>query len=254
MPKTPPSSIKIVDPEEMAYKNVLIFGTQGAGKTRMLGTAGQDDRTSPILVIATEPGTHSLVGAPGVKTVRITKMNQLQDTFNWLASGDSGFRAVAVDSITELHHMCIADRVDASKISHEEYVIHQQDFGTALNQMRYILRQFRALPMHVFFTALTKTEMRASGRIAMPALFGQMADEATGMFDACVYLAIDRSKNAPVGEDGDPVRTLILKNNPNFAAKVRTKFFDSSVDAINEITRDTPIVTELFDLWEVPHP
>lgn len=215
----------------------IVFGSFGTGKTRFLGTAGQDSRTSPILILDFEGGSLSLEGVgEGVDVIRVTSTAILNDVFN-LLSGDHPYKSIGFDSLTETHIAALFNILDSDRRK-EPNLIQLQDYGIASVITRRLVRALRDLPMHVFLTALEKQEIDSiRGQVTRVDLSGKLAVEIPALVDVVGYL----SSSEPEGEDVAK-RVLVLQNYLKIDAKVRTPI---GVEAPDEIWE--PTVTKLLD-------
>jgi hypothetical protein len=110
--------------------------------------------------------------------------------------------------------------------------------------MRRLLREFRDLPLHVFYTAGSKEiEVRKEGKVRVPSMAGQLAEEVVHLPSVVGYLAR--------GEDDDEgeYRTLLLQNYAGFRTKARVKWGAVAPDEIED-----PTVEKLLDALEIPVP
>jgi hypothetical protein len=81
------------------------------------------------------------------------------------------------------------------------------------------LREFRDLDMHVFFVAHAKeTDVPREGRVRLPDLAGQLAEEVSGLMSIAGYLAQYEE------DDGELHRSLLLHSFPKFRIKARTRW------------------------------
>lgn len=236
--------VKIVKPSENRFIKALIFGPAGQGKTTLMGSAALDERTAPMLVIDFEGGSGSLAGLD-VDIAPVQSWEDFNEVYNNLANGDtvdgvdySQYKSVAIDSITEIHIFALLDILrEKGPTRRDPDALEIQDYGKASTQLRRLLRAFRDLPLHVFFSALAKdTEIKGLGRVTMPSLSGQMAEEVPGLMDVVGYLAQAEDDN------GEVERLLLLQNYPKYRTKVRLPWGAPRVDEIVQ-----PTVTSMLD-------
>lgn len=205
---------KIVKPHEVAFCKALIFGPHGNGKTRWLGTAQDDERSAPILFLDMEAGTQTLVGKD-IDVVRIRDWQDYNETYAWLASGQTKYRSVAIDSLSETQVQGMLTILSKDTKRPDPDLMGQSEWGMILVQMRRFVRSFKDLPMHVFMTALAKDEaMPRLGMVKVPMLQGSFSDELPGIMDVVGYMALEET------EDGVR-RLLLLHSNPKFSVKAR---------------------------------
>jgi hypothetical protein len=241
--------VKVTTPDEKRFAKVLIFGPSGQGKTYLLGTAQADPRTYPMLLIDFEGGAETLAGLD-IDVARIKKWGDYDQVYealsgdHWTLDGSSlkkgeRYRSVAIDSISETHLFALLHILDEEGQSRRDpELLEQRDYGKASVQMRRLLREFRDLELHVFYTAHAKeVEERGVGKVKVPALAGQMAEEVVGLMSIVGYLALGED------EEGEVFRVLVLQNSPQHRTKIRTPWgADAAPDEI-----DHPTVTNILD-------
>lgn len=227
--------VSVGPPETDRKVKSLIYGPSGHGKTRLLGTANDDPRTSPMLLLDYEGGVSSLIGRD-IDVVRITTWDEYEEVRLFLKGGKHGYKSVGIDSVSEAHVNALLGRLE-DRQRKEANALDQNDYGVALVMMRRLLRSFRDLPLHVFCTALAKEETDVrEGLIKKPALPGAMADEVLGIFESVSYLAL--------AEDADKqiVRVLVMNPAPRIRAKTRVP-----LDVVPPDTIVDPTIAKILD-------
>lgn len=235
-------AVEIQKPDQLRYAKVLVYAPAGAGKTTFLGTAQEDPRTADMLLLDFEGGTESLAGLD-IDVARIQSWNDYNEVYELLASGEHNYKSVGLDSVSETHTFALLDILKKEGPSRKDpELLEQRDYGKASVQMRRLLREFRDLPLHVFFSAHAKEiEIARQGRVTVPAMAGQMAEEVTGLMSVVGYLA------QSTDEDGEDERVLLLENYAKFRIKARTPW---KVETPDEIVN--PTVTSLLDALGFP--
>jgi hypothetical protein len=232
----------------------LFFGPSGHGKTTLLGSAQNDPRTAPMLLFDFEGGSESLSGLD-IDVIQIRDWTDYNEGYDFLKNGTHSYRSVGLDSISETHIFALLNILSAEtsqgRKGHPD-LLQQGDYGIALVQMRRLIREFRDLtvgkeqrPIHSFFTSLATEELDArEGMVKKPALAGAFRDEGPGLMSVVGYLALTED------EEGNPLRSLLLKNIPRVRTKIRTQWLAPSVpDFI-----DNPTITALLDVLNFPKP
>lgn len=233
----------------------LFYSDPNAGKTRFLGTAGQDERTAPFYLIDFEGGTKTLDGMPGfhkldspgdsfpsgatVVSARIHDWDGFNEAFERVRVNDDNFKGVGLDSTSEVHNFAIENILeDEADRRGDPDSVQQQDYGKALIQLRRLVREFRDLPLHFFCTAHAKEITHPQrGMITVPNLYGKGAFEIPGLLETVGYIAVLQN------DDGEEYRSLLLRNYPKLNLKVRTAW---DVVAPEEI-EPNPTMTQLLD-------
>jgi hypothetical protein len=216
-----------------AQLKMLVYGVPGTGKTYLAGTAGLDERLSPIVFIDAEGGLRSLDRMfpdhedPRILTVRVSQLkgnraismngadpidpNQplgLGNVLEWLllASTKQYVKTVVIDSMTEIQKLSMA-AIQADEAAHgrDASVPTQQMWFKNTESIRSTVRAFRDLPYHLIVTCHEQTvQDQTTGRIdRLPSLSGKLAYEIQGFFDIVAQLT-----TTSVTGDGAPPRIV----------------------------------------------
>ena len=233
-------ALDIKFPADTRYAKMLMFSPAGHGKTHFLGTAMEDERTAPMLLLDFEGGEETLAGLE-IPTARIREWDDYSDAYELLTSdsAENIYNSVGVDSVSETHIWALLERLgEQAPRRKDKDLIEIGDYGVASTQLRRLLREFRDLPMHVFYTAASKeVDERGVGKVKVPAMSGQMAEELVHLMSIVGYLA-----QAVNEESGDLERLLLLQNYPGFRTKARTAWGTQAPDEIVD-----PTVTKVLD-------
>lgn len=233
--------MNITKPGQNQYLRALVFGPYGSGKTHFLGTAQEDERTHPALYMDFEGGEQTMAGLD-IDMVKVRTWEDFNEVYAMLAKGTE-YKTLLLDSLSETHIFALMEILSEVGNTRDPDKLEIQDYGKASIQMRRLIRAFRDLPYHFIATSQDKSDREARvGNVKKPALAGQMADEAPGLFDVCGYLTIAQEQ-LPDKTTRD-VRSLLLKNFAQFRVKTRTPWGmeDTVPDFIDE-----PTVTALLD-------
>jgi hypothetical protein len=278
----------------MRYRKIILHGSSGVGKTTFLGSAGEDARSTPFLVLDFEGGGMALEGSK-VQVERVASFDQFQAIYEELLKPDpqetpeyyigrvlrdktrpqpagciykgTKYRALAIDSLSEVHTASLLNVSDSrakaagdNTSRNDPNMLQQDDYGKSLSQMRRLIRAFRDLPMHWFATALSKTEIEPrEGLVKKPAFSGQLADESIASFDVCGCLMI---LDAPRKKLGKPKEEK--KEDEEFVPGTRILVLQNTPGIRAKIRTPwgktapdsmmNPTVTELFNILEVSMP
>jgi hypothetical protein len=234
--------------EKFRYLNILVHSPGGHGKTTFTATACDDKRTSPVLICDFEGGAPIRYAKKDPTTFTIRRIRSIADLsaiFEYLRSGDHPYKSVVLDSLTEIQKLGLFEFVygtqpdkafkgDLLGIKTAEI----QHWGKSGTQIAMLVRYFRDLPMHVFFTTLTQNQKdETTGKITITvALPGKQADEVPGIPDIVGYLGISKR------QDGSMVRTMLFQPDGRIVAKDRT-------DALGT-TMEEPTAGKMLDkIW-----
>lgn len=231
-----PDAVRPPDDEE--YCKALIFGPHSAGKTRLLSTADEDERSHPMLFLAADAGTKTLVGGPSQHVWRMRDARDYAEALKTLEHPDQPFLSVGLDSLSEAQTEGILDILDNTdtKGRQDPDLMGQPDWGIILVRMKRLIRRFKNLDMHVFFTALAEDVSTKTGASKAPLVQGQFQKDLPGLMDVVAYLALEDL------EDGGQERILLLHDFPRFGVKTRTPW---NVEVPTEIV--DPTITKLLD-------
>jgi AAA domain-containing protein len=234
--------MNITKPGQNAHLKALIFGPYGSGKTHFLGTAQEDERTAPALYMDFEGGGQTLAGLD-IDQVVVRTWQDFNEIYAELSAGTK-YQTILLDSLSETHIFALMEILSEVANSRDPDKLEIQDYGKASIQMRRVIRAFRDLPYHFIATSQDKTDREARvGNVKKPALAGQMADEAPGLFDVCGDRTI-ATETLPDKTTRD-VHSLLLKNFAQFRVKTRTPW--GQEDTVPDYI-DDPNVGSLLDV------
>jgi len=234
--------------EKFRYLNMLLHSPGGHGKTTFIASACDDPRTSPILVADMEGGAALRFAKKDPKTYTIRpvrSVNDLNVLYEYLAKGDHPYKSFAIDSLTEIQKLGLFEFVYGTKPDKtfsgnviNVKIAELQHWGKSKTQIEMLMRYFRDLRIHTFFTTLTQTvKDGVTGKITMTlALPGKQADEIPGIPDIVGYLGIIKTKENP------NERVLMVQPDGKIVCKDRTDALGNMVVA--------PTVTKVLDtIW-----
>lgn len=188
-----------VDPRQMGYLRLLLYGEPGSTKTRTAATAALDERTSPVLMLNAGGNPISFRDYPTMPDVlEIEELKDLNPVYNWLINGQRpsdpivdkfqltpGYKTVILDSMTDLQRMSLGkvsgsdDLLPGDMPPDNDY----RYFGKVLSQMVKVAMWFyERLQLNVIMTALEHSDKNeATGTITYkPLIWGQSSVEVAG--------------------------------------------------------------------------
>jgi hypothetical protein len=224
----------VLDVDDML--KMLFYSPAGHGKTTLLGTAIGDPRLCPMLFVDFEAGTKSIKSKikrieldqlgkvkPAIDKAHAVRIKEWEDfnvVYNFLANEDHGYQSVAIDSLTEVNYLNLTTIVgkEVELGDHDPDIAYQEDYLRSIAQMRKLIRFFRDLPLHVFFTAgaMESIDARTKKMQYRPGLTGKLSMELPGLVDTIGYLSV-------VEDDDETFRCLFVQPTEKFMAKDRSE-------------------------------
>lgn len=158
----------------------------------------------------------------------VTSLIKLQNAYFKVDISEVGelflFEAVIIDSLTEVQKYCVYKLMGLdmdSKLDEVPDYMQMRDWGSALEMILLMVRNFRALPMHkIFIVQLAEDQDEKKKRFFTPALQGQAKASILGFFDFVGYYKIEQ-----ITETGT-LRRLYLSPVGPFKAKHRFEGFN----------------------------
>ena len=110
------------------------------------------------------------------------------------------FKAVIIDSLTEIQKYCLYQLIGLSadsKLDEEPEYMQQRQWGTALEMILLMVRNFRSLPIHTIFIIQQMEDQDEKKKLFFrPALQGQAKSSILGFFDFVGYYRMAVSQDA----------------------------------------------------------
>lgn len=197
--------IKAREAPQAQHGKFLVHGLSGSGKSTLCGTMPK-----PILYAYTEPqGLASFARvAPDEATLHIESIKDIGELFKFLRDGKrdneantvEGFRSLALDSLTELQRMIIAQYEDQQggirKKENQREAITIAQWGNIIERTLHMVRGFRDLPCHVLLTALSAETIMGeenAKRMVRPDVAGKKLPSQLAQFFQCCGYAFKRN-------------------------------------------------------------
>lgn len=219
------------------FMNILVFGSSGAGKSHLAGTATQVPEMCPVIYLDVEDGSMTIkqnFDQSKVEVRRIDKWKDIAKNVRKIRTGEH-FRTVVLDNATEAQNFDFADMLgeDLDSIDDDSQP-ERGDYNVSLNHMTKMARSLRRSKLHVIVTAWEREEVDEKGnpsKISVQ-LSKALSKQFPGHFDSVFYLYTDRR--------GGKNRRLLLTENGNLAqARTRVRGMPEKIEE--------PTMQEIFD-------
>jgi hypothetical protein len=231
--------------EERKYLKLLLYGPAGSTKTRTCATACDDPRTAPVLWLdqgGNPTSISTFKNQPDV--IRITKLEDFNPIYAWLAMGQPSdhavpkafdlqtkepYKTVVVDGLTGVQRLSMDVVLGTTAAGPSDFspAMEFKHHGRILGQMiRFGVHFFYGLEMHVIMTCLeSEKQDDATGSFRYgPLIWGQSAGELPGQALAVARMMhIARVDNATKQKLKDVVEKVesvaVFRPGPNYVAK-----------------------------------
>lgn len=183
--------------------NFLVYGDPGVGKTMLCGSALAVPEMNPVLFVDVEGGTLTLRSKyPETDVVRVNSFDDVQKVYDDLYKGNSGYKTVVLDSLTEMQKFSMYGIMDAAvkKDSDRDPDLPGiGEWGKNTNQIRRMVRAFRDLPMNCLFTCLSMDSRDTKTGVVTikPSLSAKLSNEIAGFVDIVMYMYIRNIDDVP---------------------------------------------------------
>jgi phage nucleotide-binding protein len=204
-------NFKLTGKREGTGAKIVVYGQAGSGKTTLIKTL-----PNPIILSA-EAGLLSISDA-NLPYIEINSMETLREAYQWAAESDEakGFETIALDSISEIAEVVLVAEKKIAKDPRHAYFALQEQMGE-------IIRAFRNLPRHVYFTAKCEKQADEAGRILYsPSMPGAKLGQQLPYFvDEVLALRVEKD------QEGVPRRALMCETDGLWQAKDRSGKLDA---------------------------
>jgi hypothetical protein len=136
------------------YLSILLYGKNGTGKTRFLGTCPK-----PMVFDFREKGTLTIRGS-GAKVVKIRTIDQIEQFFWYLATQKHPFKTLGFDTVTLMNDISLKSvmGVDQWEVGDAVQMAHKRHYGENTQLMKFWIMNFRDIEnMHKVFLCQQKT-------------------------------------------------------------------------------------------------
>lgn len=228
--------------------NILIYGDSGTGKTTLAGSCQRVPSMQNVLMLDVEGGGKTLVGVPGIRSIDIQKVSDLEEiawAFRRKDPAVKGVRTVVIDTVTELQSIDLLEGVQKKGRSNLDE-LYQEDYGRSTMRLRRIFRMFKDLDVAMVAIAHTKRvfppvvrgqQITITDPISViPALTTKLSTAFVGMMDWIWYTYQDE-------EDGS--FHMVTKQQGAYFAKTRQRRFQ---EALGTDVKN-PSMPKIMKIW-----
>lgn len=217
-------SRRILPAHQTALKAILIYGRSGSGKTRLVGTAGEEGKT---LVIAPDPGTLTIRRSK-VEVYKMTTYEEIDEVYWFLMNGKHTYRFVALDDLTALQQQNLSFVLQENAevdLAANPNMPDRQIWGQTGQMMRKTITEFRDIPgVMTIFTAKERRRENEdddveSDYVVGPEVMPSVKNFLLGAVDIVGRLYV---REVEEGDKTRMERRLLTATHPVFDAKDRT--------------------------------
>lgn len=223
--------------------NALLYGPQGAGKTRMAATVNDCPEMSPGFFLNIEGGLLSVTYRGDVEYTDVRSVAEVEEIFWAVRKGivdkdaDSQFKdvkSIVIDSGSELQTLSLEGlaREGAKKKSTRDIDdVYLEDYGKSTREIARLFRWFRDLPVHFIVTALPQ-QIFPKGAENLPPIeirpqFTQkLSNHVLGYMDMVWYLWMNPETGA---------RQFLTRDKGVYRAKTRGSRFAEALGPQSDI-------------------
>lgn len=185
---------------------ILAYGAAGSGKTMLI-------KTLPDPIILSAEGGLLTLADENIPFMEIGSMDELKEAYAWLTEDKDAkqFKSVALDSITEIAEVCLANEKKINKDPRAAY-------GEMQTTMSEVIRLFRDLKgKNVYMTAQLSKTTDEMGRVLYgPSMPGQKAGQSLPYaFDIVAAMRVEKD------DEGIAQRALMMESDGLWQAKHR---------------------------------
>jgi len=178
--------------------SIVVYGPPGVGKTTFASSL------EDLLFIDVEKGRTSILKTQNRPTIfQPDNPEELGEAYLWLKANEGKFKAVAIDTYTEVEKWFLAEAVRQSvekDPTKDPNLATQNDYGRASRRMTKMTRSFHSLPMLKVYICHEREEKdEETGSIMKgPALMPSVVRDLNAYVDYIFYMSVDRNGNRAV--------------------------------------------------------
>lgn len=191
---------------DLHWVKLLVHGPSGAGKTQLIQTVEEPDRS---FIMSAEAGLLSIAGS-NMKGAVISKWSDLGPIYAFLRSDSDEAKKinfVHIDSITELGDICLTEELP-------EHKNKLQAYGEYARKMAATIKLYRDLPKHVYMSCKETTVFDDNNFPHYGLMFHgkKLAPNVPGDFDIVATIRVF----ADPENEGALIRKIQTVKDPNY--------------------------------------
>lgn len=246
------------------YLNSLIYGASGVGKTELMGQLVGIRALGDVLFIDIEGGRMTIRRHADLSVIKVRKFATMARSYEWLrahcryrdtnnterltalaeavqlAHPERRYYSVVIDSLSELQKLYMYSLlgIELGKMPLDSMMASPEWSHWNRNDaaIRLLVRQFRDLPINVFFTAGEQVETITGGdadiSYRLPDLPGKLARGMPHFLDLVAWYANDERKD----EDGKTLTLRRLYVQPGRTYQAKNRFGRSDTRYLDQPT------------------
>ena len=190
---------------DITAMTALLYGASKFGKTAICAQA------EDALFLATEPG-HSHVD---VFLVQLTTWDQFLAVCSEIAEGKHHFRTIVIDTVDNLHRMCIEHILGKFKIQHEGDLPYGKGHALVANEFARVVNKLALLPYGLWMISHSQEREIDTRTGKITRIVPTLPDRARKFVLALVDVVLFADFEQAIGPDGRPTIRRVLRTKPS---------------------------------------
>lgn len=231
-PTRPTAIVNLQDPQRRSYHKWWFYGTNGVGKTVLVGTV--PDR---LLIVTTDvEGTKSAKAfGSTADELKIDSWAEYIDFHEWyVAEGHAEFPWLSLDTVDELEELCWqAQLIDPTMKRFSKYQPNKADYPVVWRKVRQHVMELNRLPVNVIYTshAMRIDTEDEDGEDTVTMAMPQVGSTKRGDLSSylCAQMSLVGYMRSVHSDEGQEVRKLYTAAGARWVAKDRYDAFGKGI-------------------------